>query len=338
MSRPFPLDACWMRRAFTHVVCHFAFHNAAMAAYSWGDEQFNQGNRVIHSGRQDQPPVGWRLWLAAVRPRTLTIAVVPVLVGAGLAYSLTHTLHLVPLAATLLGATLIQAGTNLWNDVSDALCGGDQPMRQGPPRVTALGWATAQRVRRAALLSFAGAGLVGLYLAMVGGWPVLALGLASLAAGWGYSAGPRPISYTCLGELFVLAFFGVGAVVGTVWLQMHAMPPEIWPLGLAMGLPAAAVLMVNNYRDMEVDRLVGRRTLAIRLGPMGSKIAYAVMVLAPLAMLGWLALLATPLAVKLVWDFSVIPRGPAFNGILAATVVYQLVLGGLVVLGLVIHA
>jgi 1,4-dihydroxy-2-naphthoate polyprenyltransferase len=111
-----------------------------------------------------------------------------------------------------------------------------------------------------------------------------------------------------------------------VWLQLHALPPQVWTLGLAMGLPAAAVLMTNNYRDMDADRLVGRRTLAIRLGPGGSKLAYAAMVLLPFAMLGWLELVAAPLAVKLVWDFSTKPRGPAFNGILAATARFQLVL------------
>lgn len=286
----------------------------------------------------DQPPTGWRLWLAAVRPRTLTIAVAPVMVGAGLAFSLSRTLHVLPLAVTLLGAVLIQAGTNLWNDLSDALRGGDQPLRPGPPRVTALGWAAPERVRRAALISFAAAASAGLYLAMAGGWPVVALGLASLAAGWAYSCGPKPISYTALGEVFVLAFFGLGAVTGTVWLQLHALPVQAWVLGLAMGLPAAAVLMVNNYRDMEADRQVGRRTLAIRLGPAGSKAVYAALVLAPFTMLGWLALAVLPLAVKLVRDFCVTPRGPAFNGILAATARFQLVLAALVVIGLIYAA
>ncbi|MCR6632517.1 MAG: UbiA family prenyltransferase [Magnetospirillum sp.] len=142
------------------------------------------------------PPTGLRLWLAAIRPRTLTIAVAPVVAGAGLAWHLTHDLRVWPLLATLLGALLIQAGTNLWNDVGDAARGGDQPLRQGPPRVTAQGWVSPERVRAAALLSFAAAALVGLYLAWVGGWPIVALGGASLAAGWAYSGGPRPIAYT----------------------------------------------------------------------------------------------------------------------------------------------
>lgn len=288
-----------------------------------------------------RPPTGLRLWLLAVRPRTLTIAVAPVVAAAGLVWAQAHMLHPLPLLATLVGALLIQAGTNLWNDVGDAARGGDQPLRQGPPRVTALGWASPEAVRNAALTSFALAGLVGLYLAFVGGWPVVALGLASLVAGWAYSGGPRPIAYTALGEVFVLAFFGLAAVGGTVWLQLGALPSQALVLGIAIGLPACAVLMANNYRDLEPDRLVGRRTLAIRLGVEGSKAAYAGMMLAPFAVLmspaapagGWVTLAAAPLAVKLVLSFATAPRGPEFNRILAATAKFQLLLAALVALG-----
>lgn len=288
-----------------------------------------------------EPPTGLRLWLMAVRPRTLTIAIAPVVAAAGLVWGLRQSLDFLPLVVSLLGAVLIQAGTNLWNDVGDAERGGDQPMRQGPPRVTALGWVSPGRVRGAALISFALAGLVGLYLAWVGGWPIVALGLASLVAGWAYSGGPRPIAYTATGELFVLAFFGLGAVGGTVWLQTGTLGAQTLMLGLAIGLPACAVLMANNYRDLEADRLVGRRTLAIRLGVDGSRAAYAGMVLAPFAVLmspaapsgGWLTLLAAPLAVKLVLAFASTPRGPAFNKILGDTAKFQLVLSALSALG-----
>lgn len=291
-----------------------------------------------------EPPTGLRLWLMAIRPRTLTIAVAPVLAAAGWVFGQAHILAPLPLLASLLGAVLIQAGTNLWNDVGDAARGGDQPLRQGPPRVTALGWASPGRVRAMALACFLGAALVGLYLAWLGGWPILALGVASLAAGWAYSGGPRPIAYTALGELFVLAFFGLGAVGGTVWLQLGALAPEVLVLGIAIGLPACAVLMANNYRDLEADRLVGRRTLAIRLGADGSKAAYAGMVLAPFAVLmspaapdgGWVALAAAPMAIKLVLSFATTPRGPAFNAILAATAKFQLALAALAALGCVL--
>ncbi|MBF0326826.1 MAG: 1,4-dihydroxy-2-naphthoate octaprenyltransferase [Alphaproteobacteria bacterium] len=289
----------------------------------------------------DQPPTGWRLWLAAIRPRTLTIAVAPVLAGTALAWSGFGRLSPSVLAATLAGAVAIQAGTNLWNDLGDALRGGDQPLRQGPPRVTALGWAAPDRVRRAAMLCFALAGLVGLYLAAIGGWPILALGAASLAAGWAYSGGPRPIAYTALGELFVVAFFGLGAVAGTHWLQAGTLTAEVLVVGLALGLPAAAVLMANNYRDLEADRLVGRRTLAIRLGIDGSRVAYALMMLTPFPLMmaptapdgGWVCLGAAPLAIRLIIDFATRPRGPAFNAILAATARFQVMLGVLAALG-----
>lgn len=288
-----------------------------------------------------EPPTGLRLWLMAIRPRTLTIAVAPVLAAAGWVLGQGHALLALPLLASLLGAVLIQAGTNLWNDVGDAARGGDQPMRQGPPRVTALGWASPGRVRAMALLCFLGAALVGLTLVWQGGWPILALGIASLAAGWAYSGGPRPIAYTPLGEVFVLAFFGLGAVGGTVWLQTGALAPEIMVLGAAIGLPACAVLMANNYRDLEADRLVGRRTLAIRLGADGAKAAYAGMVLAPFAMLmtpaaphgGWVALAAAPMAIRLVLSFATTPRGPAFNAILGRTAKFQLVLAALAAVG-----
>jgi len=293
------------------------------------------------SSRADQPD-GWRLWWLAIRPKTLTISVAPVVVGGALAWNDFHILDPRPLAAALLGALAIQAGTNLYNDVADALRGGDQPMRQGPPRVTALGWASPERVRRAALISFGLAALVGLYLAWLGGWPILALGVASLLCGWGYSGGPKPIAYTPAGEVFVIAFFGVGAVGGTYYLQTQSLSLGAVMAGIAVGSVAAAVLLANNYRDMEPDRLAGRRTLAIRIGAEASKAAFALFVLAPIALLalpltgphgGWLTLGALPPALRLIRRFAAEPRGPAFNAILASTARLQLLLAALVALG-----
>lgn len=295
------------------------------------------------ASRADEPPSGWRLWWLAIRPRTLTIAVAPVLAGTTLAWSQAHVFTAWVLAATLVGALLIQAGTNLWNDVADALNGGDQPMRQGPPRLTALGWASPERVRRAALICFALAALTGLALVWRGGWPILALGSVSLVAGWAYSSGPRPIAASSLGEVFVIAFFGIAAVCGTVWLQAHALATVGAVLGLAIGLPAAAVLMANNYRDAAADRLAGRRTLSILLGSHGSKAVYAGLMLAPFPLLlsgaapdgGWVALAVAPEAVRLVLAFATEPRGPAFNVILAHTARLQLILAALVCVGMV---
>ncbi len=297
-----------------------------------------------HSSRVDQPPDGWRLWLLAIRPKTLTISVAPVVAGGALAWADTHGLDPRPFAASLLGALAIQAGTNLYNDVGDALRGGDQPLRQGPPRITALGWATPERVKRAALACFGLAALVGLYLAWLGGWPIVALGLASLLAGWAYSGGPKPIAYTPAGEAFVIAFFGIGAVGGTYYLQTLSLTGQSIVVGTAIGAVAAAVLLANNYRDMEADRLAGRRTLAIRAGVEASKAIYGALLLLPIALLasplgprgGWLCLGALPVALRLILRFATQARGPAFNAILASTARFQLLLAGLLALGVML--
>ena len=262
--------------------------------------------------------------------------------GSALAWSDLGHLDPRPAVAALVGALAIQAGTNLYNDVGDALRGGDQPLRQGPPRVTALGWATPERVRRAALVCFGLAALVGLYLVWLGGWPILALGLASLAAGWAYSGGPRPIAYTPLGEVFVIAFFGLGAVGGSYDLQTGSVSAGALVVGLALGSVASAVLLANNYRDMEPDRLAGRRTLAIRVGVHASRLCYAGFILMPLGLLasplgpkgGWLTLAALPVAIRLIRRFVTEIRGPAFNAILAATARFQLLLALLLAVGL----
>ena len=288
------------------------------------------------------PPKGWRLWLLAARPRTLTISVAPVLAGTALAWREAGQFHPLPMLAALAGAMLIQIGTNLHNDVADSQRGGDLPQRQGPPRVTAQGWASPARVRLAVVIAFALASLAGLYLVAVGGWPILVLGLASLVAGWAYSGGKWPIAYSPLGELFVVLFFGLGAVGGCVWLQSHALTTASLLVGVVIGLPAAAVLTVNNTRDIEADRAIGRRTLSIRLGLEASRWAYAAQVLAPLALLplapsgAWLGLGALPLALRLVVALRRQTPGPAFNPILAATARYQLVLAALMSAGMVL--
>ena len=295
-------------------------------------------------GHAEPPPRGWRLWWLAIRPRTLTISVAPVVAGAALAWQDTGELDCRPLLAALLGALAIQAGTNLFNDVGDALRGGDQPMRQGPPRVTALGWASPQRVRHAALVCFAAAAVLGLYLAWLGGLPILALGIASLVAGWAYSGGRHPIAYSPLGEVFVIAFFGIGAVGGTYYLQTNTLTIAVVVSGVALGLVAAAVLLANNYRDMEPDRLAGRRTLAILAGVGTSKLIYAALLATPMALLaspwgpegGILTLVAAPPALFLARRFAGEARGPAFNGILAATARFQLLLAGVLAVGVML--
>lgn len=275
-------------------------------------------------------PRGWRLWLLAARPKTLGLAVGPVVAGTALAWAEGAPRAWLPALAALAAALLIQAGTNLHNDAADFERGTDKPDRVGPLRVTAAGWATPGQVHGAAFAAFGLAFLLGIYLVAVGGWPIVAIGLASLLAGWAYSGGPRPISHTPLGELFVLAFFGLAAVGGSHWLQSHAVTTTSLLGGAAVGLFAAAVLMVNNYRDVAGDTAAGRRTLAAVLGPASARRAYALMLLLPFALppllahglLGrpgaWLAWAVLPGCLVLIRRLGTL-AGPALNAVLAGT-------------------
>ena len=249
-----------------------------------------------------------------------------------------------PAMAALLSALLIQIGTNLHNDAADYERGTDGPDRVGPLRVTAAGWASAAAVRRAAGYSFGLALLLGLYLAWVGGLPIIVIGLASLVAGWAYSGGPRPISHTALGELFVLGFFGLVAVGGSYWLQVRGVSLSTFLAGLVVGLPAAAVLLVNNYRDLDSDTRSGRRTLAAVLGAGMTQHLYSGLMLAPFAIIlwlgftasigSWVALLALPVVVPLIAELKRCPRGPELNPLLAATARAGMVTGLLMATGL----
>src|ERR1019366_6825329 len=253
-------------------------------------------------------------WLMAARPRTLSLSITPVAVGTALAWAEDRQIHGPAVLAALLGSMCIQLGTNLHNDAVDSERGGDGPDRVGPPRVTASGLLSGRNVKRGAAACFAAAALMGLYLVAVGGWPILLLGILSIASGWAYTGGPWPIAYTPLGELFVIAFFGVGAVGGTYWLCAGHLGVPVLPSGLAVGLMTGAVLLVNNFRDREADARVGRRTLSIVAGLHGTAWIYAVMMLLPFALLEpigralphrhvWLALLALPPALALIYRF-----------------------------------
>ncbi|MBS4018895.1 MAG: 1,4-dihydroxy-2-naphthoate polyprenyltransferase [Dechloromonas sp.] len=278
-------------------------------------------------------------WLLACRPKTLTVSLSPVIVGTAIAWQQNGQLLWLPLLLALFGAALIQIGTNLFNDVGDFLRGTDQPGRIGPPRATAEGWLTPAAVRTGALTSFALAFACGIYLASHGGWPIVAIGLCSLAAGWAYTGGPRPIAYGPLGELFVIAFFGVVAVGGSYYLQTLALSPAALLAGLQLGLLAAAVITVNNYRDLDSDATSGKRTLAVRLGRPATRWLYAGELLAPyLLLLGgatW-PLLSLPLALWLIRRFWRRAPGPGFNSLLAATAGLQLVFALLLTLSLTI--
>lgn len=264
-------------------------------------------------------------WFLACRPKTLTVSVSPVLVGTAIAWQQSGQLLWLPLLAAAFGAAFIQIGTNLFNDVGDFLRGTDQPGRVGPRRATAEGWLTPATVKAGAWTSFALAFACGIYLVAHGGWPIIAIGLASLAAGWSYTSGPKPIAYGPLGEIFVLVFFGLVAVAGSYYLQTLSLSPLALLAGTLLGLHAAAVITVNNYRDLDGDAVSGKRTLAVRLGRPAMRRLYAAEILAPYALLpllgvaAWLPWLSLPLALWLILRFYREPPGTVFNKLLAAT-------------------
>jgi len=293
--------------------------------------------------------MGVLAWLAALRPKTLPAAAVPVVVGSAHMASL-DLFSPVPAVAALVGALLLQVGTNLANDYYDHRKGADTPDRAGPVRATAAGLIAPHRVRNAAFATFGLATVVGLYLVAVGGWPILVVGVAGILSGIAYTAGPRPLAYVGLGDVFVFVFFGPVAVLGTVYVQAPDAfgRTAVWMpglfLGLAVGALATAILVVNNLRDIPTDARAGKRTLAVRLGPRGSRIEYTAaltgaFLLALLAALrhgdAWLGLplLALPLAVpplRRVWAEHADRRAlnPALGGTARVLVAYG-VLGAL---------
>ena len=284
-----------------------------------------------------------RTWLLASRPKTLTAAVVPVVVGTGLALGQGMAV-LWPALAALAGAMLIQIGTNLTNDYYDFRKGADTHERVGPTRVTQSGLIAPQTVLAAGAGCFALATLVGVALVARGGWPFVVIGLASILAGWAYTGGPYPLGYHGLGDLFVMAFFGLVAVPGTFYAQALQLVPGVWPAAVAVGATGTMILVVNNLRDLETDARAGKQTLVVRFGRAFGRAEYVALLMVALAMpltmlaLGWarwpvlLALLATPLA----WPpLSRVLRttGAALNPALGTTARFQAAFGLLLSLG-----
>jgi 1,4-dihydroxy-2-naphthoate octaprenyltransferase len=271
----------------------------------------------------------------AARPRTLPAAVAPVLVGTALA-GYEHVFHPLRFLAALLGAIFIQVGTNLSNDYSDARRGADAEDRLGPVRVTAGGLVPPQQVLVATYVSFGLAVLAGIYLIVVAGWQLLLVGAASILAGVAYTGGPKPYGYEGLGEIFVFLFFGVVAVAGSFFVQVKTLNWEAFALSVPVGLLAAAILVVNNVRDIDSDRRAGKRTLAVRLGRERTRtvfagIIYLAFVLAPVTWIfgpvtawvlsPWLTL---PLATGLVRTVRNRSDGPSLNQALAHSGMLQL--------------
>jgi 1,4-dihydroxy-2-naphthoate polyprenyltransferase len=276
---------------------------------------------------------GARIWLMAARPRTLPAAIAPVLVGTTAAVYATggDRFRIGAFLAALLGSVFIQIGTNLANDYSDARRGADSVDRLGPVRVTASGLVVPQRVLVATWLAFAVAVGCGIYLTTVAGPLILLVGVLSIAAGVLYTGGPRPYGYEGLGEVFVFLFFGLVAVNGSYYVQLEELDGLPFGLSVSVGLLVAAILVVNNIRDIDTDRRVGKRSLAVRLGRERTRTLYAALLLVacavlPITLLVWagpaaalLGLLVAPFALRLDRIVRTRTDGPSLNGALAGT-------------------
>ncbi len=285
-----------------------------------------------------------REWLAGTRPRTLPAAVVPVLIGSGVAFGYGHFSWWRALLA-LVVALALQVGVNFANDYSDGVRGSDE-RRVGPVRLVAAGLAPPRQVLRAAFGCFAVAGLAGLALAAVTSWWLVAVGAACVAAAWFYTGGPRPYGYSGLGEVFVFTFFGVVAVAGTAFVQMKQFSWLALAAAVPAGLLACALLMVNNLRDIRSDTQAGKRTLAVILGDARSRVAYVLTLLVPFGLAALLAffrpltlitLLALPLARIPVRSVRAGASGPALIRALGQTGRLQLVFGVALTIGLAIR-
>jgi 1,4-dihydroxy-2-naphthoate octaprenyltransferase len=214
-----------------------------------------------------------RVWIQAARPKTLAASLAPVLVGTAMAVEAGGGAPIVA-GFTFLSATLIQVGVNYHNDYTDYLQGTDTDDRVGPLRVTQAGLVPPTTMRRATVFVFGAAVAAGAYLIYRGGWPILVVGMASVATAIWYTAGPYSLAALGLADVAVFLFFGPVAVGGTYYVQALACPPEVLVAGIGPGLFSVGILLVNNIRDAPNDRAAGKRTLVVRLGRSAGVVLY----------------------------------------------------------------
>lgn len=292
--------------------------------------------------------LNWNAWMLASRPRTLPAAAAGVVMGAALAWR-DGVFRLDAALICLLTALLLQIGSNLANDVFDFERGADTAERLGPTRVTQAGILSPRQVKMGMAVVFGLAALLGLYLAWLGGWVIIILGVAAILSAIAYTGGPFPLGYYGLGDLFVFLFFGLAAVAGTYYIQAGSIPPAVWWMTVPPGLIVTAILVVNNLRDIDNDRKAGKRTLAVRLGERGTKIQYVIcmvtayLILIPailLRLIPWASLLAWA-SLPLAWQATKIvltQKGRPLNMALAKTGQTALAFGLLFAIGLIVNS
>ncbi len=284
-------------------------------------------------------------WRMAIRPQTLPVSIGPVLVGTAVAH-VEGALQVGPAIAAGLGALFLQIGSNFANDVFDFEKGADTEDRIGPPRAAVLGLLSPAQLKTGMGVVFALATLAGLYLSLVAGPVILAVGFVSILAAIAYTGGPYPLGYHGLGDVAVFLFFGLVAVVGTTFVQTGSLPSLAWICAVPVGTLATAILVVNNLRDIDTDSVAGKRTLAVRFGRSGARFEWLVLVggayLVPVVL--WLVLgmspwvlipmASLPRAVRIYGVISQTEEGPALNAALAGTAQLGFLYSLLLALGL----
>lgn len=277
-------------------------------------------------------------WILALRPKTLTASVVPVLVATALVKAEGFPVLWWVSICAVLSSCFIQIGTNFINDAIDFEKGADTETRTGPQRATQNGWLTQKQVMKGGYACFALALILGIPLVVHGGWPIVAIGLVSLALGYAYTGGPFPLAYVGLGDLFVILFFGLVAVMGTFFLHTGVVTPGAAIAGLQVGCLATVLIAVNNMRDAPQDALVGKKTLAVRLGIQFSRFEIFVLIVVPYLLgLYWysrgftpallLPFIAIPFARRVLAGVFTTEPGPKFNHFLAMSAGLQILFG-----------
>ena len=288
-----------------------------------------------------------KAWVLAARPATLPAAVAAVVVGSALAAA-DGVFAWDLFAVTLFAAIAIQIGVNFANDLADAEKGADTEERIGPTRAVASGLLTASQMKRGIATMFGLAAIAGLYLIWAAGWVILAIGVVSVVAALGYTNGPIPYGYYGLGEVFVFLFFGLVATAGTRYVYDRTAPADAWWCAVAMGLLAAAILVANNVRDTDTDRVAGKRTLAVMLGRTATRRLYVVIVAGAYAVItgavvvgvlpAWalLTFVSAPMAISPVRTILTETAGPPLIAVLKATARLQLAFAALLAVGALI--
>jgi 1,4-dihydroxy-2-naphthoate octaprenyltransferase len=306
------------------------------------------GSPVAPSGTPWIRPGSLAAWRVALRPRTLWIATIPVIVATCLAWSVADAFDAGIALIALAASVLMQVVTNLQNDVGYTERMSGSGGRIGLPRATANGWLSTAEVNRAIVATVVLAQVVALPLMIRGGWPIVLTSVTSTLAAYGYMGGPWPVAFTPYGELVVFVFFGLTAVCGSYYVQAGDIGAAAWITGVAIGAHAAAVLLVNNYRDRAHDEATGRRTLPVLIGATASLRLYWLLLLVPFALAlvlaaslasGWLVLplVALPWALRLARRLARTPDGPAQNALLFGTVKLEVAFGMLLSAGALLH-